>query len=167
MKNEILKLPKDSVVYRSYDILRIEVIENYKYLIKDKVWPGIIKMLNRLKIENDLYIITLRNNRKNLLKQLKYFNLVKYFKEIINGNHLSSPWETKIGLLKNKIIDPADTIIIGDTEADIIAGNKLEIITCAVRSGIRNDNHLKLYKPNYILDNANELEKLINKKIIA
>jgi phosphoglycolate phosphatase-like HAD superfamily hydrolase len=43
-------------------------------------------------------------------------------------------------------------LIIGDTEADIIAGKQLGLRTFAVTSGIRNAAFLKAIEPDYVID---------------
>ena len=53
-------------------------------------------------------------------------------------------------IIKNK---KNPVYVIGDTEADILTGRELKASTVGVLTGIRNNDLLQSYKPDYIIKN--------------
>ena len=71
-----------------------------------------------------------------------------------------------IGKSKYKIIGGYDSynkrsVIVGDTETDILAGKRFGLKTVAVTNGMRNRNFLKKYKPDVLIDDFLKLKHSI------
>ena len=139
-----------------YKNIRIELIESFDYLLFDSVFVGVRDTLRELSVNNDLYLITLRLNTKTLHKQLHFINIHKYFTSIYNCS------SDKHKSIKHEISDPADCVIVGDTELDIEAGKFLNIKTVAVTSGIRTEQLLTQSFPDFLLDSVNDLKGVLN-----
>ena len=137
----------------------MELIETPDFLRLDQLQPKIKEVLNDWSKEHDLFIVTMRNKRKGLLWQLEQFDILKYFKKVFNQDNNIGNWKVKYNLIRDSINE--NSIIIGDTEADIIAGQKLGISTIAVGCGIRKKDYLKELNPDHIFD---ELVKAIDLK---
>ena len=63
-------------------------------------------------------------------------------------------------------LDPQDTWLIGDTETDIHAGKLAKyggII--AISRGIRSKEQLQSLKPDYLINNLEELQELVIKSV--
>jgi Predicted phosphatases len=100
----------------------IENIEREKYLIHDKLYRDTFSLLKKYK-DFDRILLTARNNKKGLLKQLKTLKLMPYFKEICvvpTGKEASN---NKARILKEKNA----ILMIGDTLSDYIASQKAGI----------------------------------------
>jgi len=156
-------LPKDFSIELTQKFMSkwLEKIEDKSYLKYDTLLPETLDVLKILKKKYNLVLVTLRNNKKNLVWELDKFGLANYFKEIL----VSSPLK-----LKNKdplIIDYIEKssknnfIIVGDTEADILAGKELELSTVAVTYGIRSKEFLMKLKPDFLLDSFFDLYKVL------
>jgi phosphoglycolate phosphatase len=133
-------------------------IEDQNYLRYDSLLGGSLGILSILKDKDDLILVTLRNNKENLLWELNNFGLTSYFKEILVD--LPVGLKNKVPLIKDYIercSKENNLIIVGDTEADISTGKDLGILTIAVTYGIRSKEFLRKLKPNFCLANLSEL----------
>ncbi len=144
---------------------QVQRIVNHPHLLQwDILQTGAEAAIRQLKARGiRLVIVTLRHPRQ-VQAFLQAHDLSQYIDEIfgasdINAAHLNRA-EQKVSLLERAItaqhsqgyqISP--TCMIGDTEADIIAGQRAGIATIAVTSGIRSQNYLKRYQPTAIASN--------------
>lgn len=141
---------------------QVRRIVNHPHLLQwDTLQPNAeiaIQQLKRMGIR--FVLVTLRHPRQ-VQSFLQAHDLSQYVDEIfgaseINAAHLNRA-DQKVALLKRAIdaqkvqgyrVYP--TCMIGDTEADIIAGKQAGIITVALTNGIRSHDYLKRYKPTSI-----------------
>lgn len=135
--------------YESERLKRIEVID---YLKQDKLQPLIVDTIRQWKQHHNIYLVTIRKNRKTLLQQLEFFGLSDLFEQVFSEDNNVGDWTVKARLLKNEITDPRDCVIIGDTEADVEAGKNLGIRTIGVACGIRSHEFLRALQPDFIYD---------------
>lgn len=139
-------------------------IEDKNYLKFDKIRQGILPILEFLKQKYFLILITLRTNPDNLMDQLKRLSLRKYFNVILTHTPSDEPWKLKIDLLQsNKHFVPSEAMIVWDTEADILAGKKLGIITVGVLNGIRSRELIEEMEPNYLIKELEELLPILER----
>lgn len=153
-ESEIISWTCSPDFVKPYIEKRRAVIEDFYYLKFDVVWEGVAKMLSNLSKSNKVYLVSMRNHRTTLMQELKYFNLLRFFAEIFSQDDNSGDWKVKHDLIKDAIESTENTIIIGDTEADVIAGRRLGIRTCAVTCGIRSIQKLEESKPDMIFGNV-------------
>jgi len=158
-EEEIIMKTVQNPVFISYYIKKkAELIEKQEFLKYDKLIGSAHKSIKKLRKENKIILVTKRNKKNNLFKQLKLLKILNLFDNIIvckNGS--------KANLIsKDPSFNRKNSLIIGDTEEDIKSGKKLGIKTIAVSSGIRCENYLKKYKPTKILKN---ISKLIGMKL--
>ena len=128
----------------------INKIERKSLLKKDTLFADSIEILNHVSKTSDCYLVSLRRDKKNLYEQLDWLGLAHIFKDIRTGHS-----ENQGDDVKTMLIKPDNTlkgIIIGDTEADIIAGKNLGLTTIGVLSGIRSEDFLKDLNPDLIID---------------
>jgi phosphoglycolate phosphatase-like HAD superfamily hydrolase len=130
-----------------------------RFLHLDRVVPGAIDALKRIQTSGiDLLVMTLRHTRQ-LNPALEVHDLGRFFSpkhrycradnyvkqgDIRDKTQLMSRSITELGA-------DADTWMIGDTEADIIAAQTHDIPVIAVLSGIRDRPHLEKYQPTKIV----------------
>lgn len=82
---KILKLTKNSRIFKQYENWRLSYLEDPKILKNDKLFPNLLKLLKELKKNNLLYLITLRRNKKNLFTQLKNLKIINLFEKILTS----------------------------------------------------------------------------------
>lgn len=150
--NEILSINNTSHLENEFIRKFIDTIETMDMLRMDKLFKGARKFINRVKPTNNVYLVSLRRNHSNLLRQLEYLGMDDTFDKVLSGHS-----DTKAGSLLKK----ADVIrgvglhvqgvMIGDTEADIVASKELGFRTIAVTSGIRDSNFLRQYLPDELV----------------
>ena len=131
-------------------------IEDPEYLRTDTILPGVIKALDGLRMLGDCYLVTLRRNRQNVLWELEYLGLTPHFTDVLTGHSETDGYDVKIQLIGEKLGSDRG-VMIGDTEADVIAGKQLGLQTFAVTSGIRDQAFLVDLKPDYIVDGMTEV----------
>ncbi len=62
--------------------------------------------------------------------------------------------------------DLSHTWMIGDTEADIMAGQTLGIDTVAVTCGIRSSSYLQSFRPTYLMPNLWQVAQVLQQKVV-
>ena len=154
----------DNETSMEFSKLWVENIERRKYLVYDKLLEKTQDLLSKLNKEK-LIILTMRNNRKNLIWELKKLGIYDKFDSILSCSPLKNK-DKSVPLLeyireKNLSID--NSIIVGDSETDIITGRKLNLITVTVSYGIRSEKTLLPLKPEYCLKNMDEIFYTIKK----
>jgi phosphoglycolate phosphatase-like HAD superfamily hydrolase len=164
-KKDFFFLKKKNLTYKKkYRRLWIDIIEKKKFLQLDKLHIYSKNTLRILKNKNYLlYLITLRSNKKNLLAQIKRYKIKNFFKRIILAKKNRKVGFSKYHAIKKNNFSLSGSIIIGDTEEDIVAGKLLKIPSVAVLNGIRSKKLIGSFKPNYIIKNINQIQKKIKK----
>lgn len=92
----------------------IENIEKEEYLALDVLYNNTIEILKKYSSENDLVLVTARNNEFGLQNQIDKFDLRKYFKEIFVVNSGKNVAEIKAEILRKENAIK----FIGDTLSD-------------------------------------------------
>lgn len=133
-----------------------EIVNEPFLLVKDHIQPGINWALGLLHSQGvKLVLVTLRE-QKQVKQILINYGLSRLFSDIYGSDNLTDAYENsalaKTALLKEAIAKYQDdnSWMIGDTEADIIAGEKMGINTIALTCGIRSKSYLKRFRPTEI-----------------
>jgi phosphoglycolate phosphatase len=159
-EKEILQKSMAEPFFEKYQYERALLIESDPYLVYDKLQDSAVQILESLSKGNVLVLVTLRTLPEQLHKQLDYLNLKKYFTQILTSAEETQPrWEIKYRLIRS-FIEKQEThtsILIGDTETDILAGRNLGFKTIAVLNGIRSNRALKEAEPTYIINSIREI----------
>jgi phosphoglycolate phosphatase-like HAD superfamily hydrolase len=146
---------------RAFQELRRSRIETDHYLAMDSVWPGLHDLLSGLGRSWQMVLVTLRHDREALMHQLERLHLRSRFDAIV-----SSPGEGGGGERGDRKAQAVREILgpvryhgwfVGDTETDIVAGQRLGVCTAAVTFGIRTPSHLARLDPDVMLDSPGAL----------
>jgi phosphoglycolate phosphatase-like HAD superfamily hydrolase len=163
-KKDLIFFKKKILYKKKYLKFWMKIIEKKKFLHLDKLHFYSIKTLKILRNKKyELYLITLRNNKKNLLNQITKYKIKHLFKKIILPKKNKKIGFSKYYAIKKSKVSLSKSIIIGDSEEDIIAGKLLNIPSVAVLNGIRNKKFLGSLKPTYIINDINLIEKKLKK----
>ncbi|MBE5926100.1 MAG: HAD family hydrolase [Lachnospiraceae bacterium] len=115
-------------------------IEDVKYLKYDVLKPGCVEAIQMMQgISKKVCLVTLRNNKDNLISQLKWLEIDELFAEVIacpNGEI-----NAKYLALCNYSFDRA--VLIGDTETDIEAAEMLKTDFIGIINGLRTEEIFK------------------------
>jgi phosphoglycolate phosphatase-like HAD superfamily hydrolase len=129
---------------------RAALIEDDAMLAADTAIAGVDLALSRLAGLGELVLVTLRGRTDALDRQLGRLDLRRWFAAVLSAPAAGDPAATKAALMVGRA-RPGDWVI-GDTEADVGAGRRLGLATCAVRSGIRAETALAALAPDLLVD---------------
>ena len=138
----------------------ISKIENPDYLKMDTLFPSALATLQAMAKQNQCYLVSLRRNHQNLIQEIYSLGIDTYFQKILTGHSETDGYDKKIELIAAELQKDEQGLIIGDTEADIITGQKLGLTTVAVLSGIRDEKFLAALQPDYMIKTIAELTSL-------
>jgi len=143
-------------------------INIYKSLYFDFIglsimYPGVESTIDGLK-EKDIKISLLTTKSQEQAEEiLKHFNFHSKFDFIMGRRpgiaHKPSAEPLQF-ICRNLKIDVTNTLIVGDSEMDVQCGKNAFAQTCAVTYGYRTKKELELQKPDYIIDNLEDLEEI-------
>ena len=143
--------------FEDFNTRWLSLIEEEKYLTLDKVYDGVFKLLENIGENKEIYLLTARQSKENLTKELKKLDLENYFEKI---------YVTENKFTKDEILNKLDLskkdIFVTDMGKDIEIGNKANITTVAVTYGFMNEENLLKYKPDYICSNINGVGEVLN-----
>ena len=146
-----------------------EFIKIYKsvyfdYIDQTELYPGVKGILPLIKEKKFKTALLTTKSQEHAEKIIDYFNLGEYF-DIIMGRRSGiahKPSAEPLNLICSELkVDPAKTLMVGDSELDIICGKNAGTKTCVLTYGYRTKEHLLKEKPDFIFDSIDELESLI------
>ena len=144
-------------------------ISIYKALYFDFIdlsvlYPGVEETLNYLKRKQIKVSLLTTKVQDQAEKIIHHFNLGSSFDYLMgrrNGlEHKPSP-EPLLVICKELQVEPAETLIVGDTELDIQCGKNAGSKTCGVLYGYRTKAQLEKEKPDFLISGLNELIKIL------
>ena len=140
----------------------MEIVNCADLLHQDKIQPGVTWALGLLRAQGcKLILVTLRD-RDEAIRILEQHGLRQLFSGIYGTDNSQAAYQN-YSQLKTKLLAQAmrehqvtqensDSWMIGDTEADLLAGIAMEIPTIALTCGIRSKRQLSQFKPTLIKD---------------
>jgi len=177
----IMKLSLYQIINKYYpaidENLNKKIINDYKE-IYDKsdycntsLYPNAVDVLNKLSLLGRKIFIATNKRRVPAERILEKFDMKKYFTD----TYYIDTFEN-INITKNELVDllisnyslvKTHTIIIGDTESDILAAKLNSILSVAYLNGYGNINDLKKLEPDFYISDLKEIITLFcreNKK---
>ncbi|MFN7949937.1 MAG: HAD-IA family hydrolase [Blastocatellia bacterium] len=126
-------------------------------------FPGIDEMLSELQRRGCLTGVVTSKKRIGAERGMKLFNLHEVFAVSIccedTTRHKPHP-EPLLHAMERLSADPAETIYVGDSPHDIIAGRAARIATAAAAWGPFTRTELELAGPDFLLDTPQDLPGL-------
>lgn len=115
-------------------------IEDREYLMIDSLYPTSLDFINSCYRKYNLILVTARNNKKNLMWQVKQNKLDKYFNKII-----VVPSNSNTSVLKSKIlIKEKATIFFGDTLSDALASYLADVEFVHFNNGFHSKKFIEM-----------------------
>ncbi|NPA51715.1 MAG: HAD-IA family hydrolase [Aquificae bacterium] len=154
----VLGKSDQELIDRAVSIFREYYFENP--VVYTQPYPNAVELLEKLKKEGKkLAVIT--NKYENVSKEiLKKLGLNDYIDMVIGGDSLEEkkPSPKPVLFAIESFGDkPKDTLMIGDSETDIISGKKANTKTCLVTFGYGKKDLAVSYKPDYIISSLKEV----------
>jgi HAD superfamily hydrolase (TIGR01549 family) len=178
---EIQHYPVPKMILNSYDLLKVNFLEDLKYFKKMRIAVFLFNQFNKYRenagifdgiddlislLSNKVKLAILTNNKSTYAEEvLDKFNLRKYFESetIIGFNDVTEVKPSPEGILKILEIwklKPSEAIFIGDMTTDILAGKAANVKMICVASGLAQKETLQENKPDILVENTQELINL-------
>ena len=159
-------LPKDK------ETLANEYVKKYReyyideghYADETTLFENVEETLEKLK-EQGFYMVIASGKPKRILdKMVEYFHLNEF--EFVLGtgeSHFKPKPDPEIlnYIMHHLHVSKKETVMVGDTKADILAGKNAGIDTIAVTYGYERIDILKNANPTYLIDNLKTLEEIV------
>lgn len=130
----------------------LDRIERREYLHRDEWLEGAREALGQLaRRDARLLLVTHRSDVANARWQLRELGIADAFDAVYVVPHEEESKADRIRREEPEL--PTESVFIGDSESDIRAAADLEIVSVAVRSGVRSDGRLRVHTPDWIVDN--------------
>lgn len=143
----------------------IELIEQEDALVTDRLIRGVKTVLDDLSKKHTLILITLRKNTATAMLQIKKFHIDTYFSTLLvsGENAGENTFDAKTRMIKEEAHTSGElgSLLVGDTEGEIVAAKNLGIPSVAVLGGIRSKNYLQSYDPDYMISHIRELPAIL------
>ena len=132
----------------------------FEYIAESRLYPGVTEVLEYLR-SNDIHVSLLTTKGQDQADRIiDHFNLRLYFSHVM-GRRIGTPVkpspEPLLMICKDLNILPAESIMTGDTELDIMCGKSAKVKTCGVTYGYRTREVLEKENPDYIINEIIEL----------
>jgi phosphoglycolate phosphatase len=130
-------------------------------VIHTKPYEGVVETLESLKERGVLLAIATNKPHAITLEVLKRLKMLHYFDEVLGADLLQEKKPSPLPLLeiaKRLGVSPGLSLMVGDSENDILAGRRAGMLTAHVCWGYKTPQS----PPDYHLDNPKELLRLID-----
>ncbi len=158
----VLKTSNEELIKEGVNLFREYYFSNLTTY--SKPYPFVEDVLKNLKSKGK-YLGVVTNKYEDLSVQiLKELNLFEFFDVVVGGDTTPEKKPHPLPVLhaiENMPINSEKAIIIGDSEADILAGKQSGIKTCLVSYGFGKFDVAKNYNPDFIIDSFKEVETLL------
>lgn len=136
----------------------------FDFMDYSELYDGTRETLEKLKsLEMKITLLTTKA-QDQAEKIISHFKLENYF-DVLMGRrdgipHKPSP-EPLMMICSELNISTAETLMVGDTELDILCGKNAGTKTCATTYGYRSSDLLNSHKPDYIINSISEIVSTI------
>lgn len=128
------------------------------------LFPGVKETIEVLHIRGVNLATATTKSSETTLRLLKHFGIAEYFCQIQGSD--SMPFKPDPFILNKIITDQKwkhhETLMVGDTDNDILAGKNADILTCGVTYGSLTNEQIELHHPDFIIHNFLELLSVLS-----
>ena len=135
-----------------------------KGLFENSVYPGIPKLLAKLKQAGKKLVVATSKPEVYSVKIIEHFGLAKYFQNVC-GSLMDETRSKKDEVIeyaieRNGIKDRSKILMIGDRKHDILGAKKVGLKSCGVLFGYGNLEELQAAGADFIAENVSRLDKI-------
>jgi HAD superfamily hydrolase (TIGR01509 family) len=118
------------------------------------LFPGVSAILMSLRERGHRLAVASTKKGQGILRATEHFGITGMF-DLLQGSE-NIPFkpapDVVLAVLRTLAWAPAETLMVGDTDADIIAGRAAGVATCAVTYGSLSRDALMAFRPDFMLD---------------
>jgi HAD superfamily hydrolase (TIGR01549 family) len=137
----------------------------FDFIDESKLYPGVEDTLSFLKNGKDTKVSLLTTKGQDQAERIiTHFGFDKYFDFVMGRRDgiAHKPSAEPLLFICNELeIDVKNSMIVGDTELDVLCGKNAGAISCGVTYGYRTRESLKEKDPDYLVDEIAEILTLI------
>jgi phosphoglycolate phosphatase len=126
------------------------------------LFPGVRETLESLKTHGHHLAVASTKKGAGILRATEHFRITELFDRLQGSEGIAfKPAPDVIrAVLENQGWDAAQTLMVGDTDADILAGKAAGVATCAVTYGALTVEELTALHPDFVIDTFTELPRI-------
>jgi len=127
-------------------------------------YPGVVEVLEHYHAAGKIMTIATNKTEAATRKILAGLNLADYFQMIVGPDSIThrKPHPESLNRIMAQVGGvPAKTVMIGDTEADILAGQAAGTVTAGVTYGYGSAAEIEQARPDFIMGRITELKNYI------
>ena len=125
-------------------------------------YPGVTTTLQALSSLTFGVVTTKAQEQAEMvLRQLQMASFFQHIQGWVPGLQLKPAPDAVIAALAALRCAPQQTLMVGDTTADILAGKAAGLKTCAVTYGFGSPEELQHCQPDYVIDTFSDLVRLV------
>ncbi|MBI2599516.1 HAD-IIIA family hydrolase [Candidatus Daviesbacteria bacterium] len=140
--------------HREYQVNKIDL---------NRLFPNVKSVLKKLKLKGYVIGVVSNRSRGSLLKSIDLAKISKYIDIVVSVQDVKNPKPHKehvLTALKKLKVKAENAYMVGDTDADILAGKNAGVKTIGVTYGFIGKD-IKKFKPDFIIDNMKELMQVL------
>ena len=157
-----IELEMDDVDFEEFITIYKELY--FDFIESSYLYDGVKQILDYLNSKKIKVSLLTTKGQGQAEKIIDHFNLRKSFDYLMGRRdglaHKPSP-EPLIYICKELKVEPAETLMVGDTELDIQCGKNAGAKTCGVLYGYRTKDQIEKEKPYIILSSIAELKNFL------
>jgi phosphoglycolate phosphatase len=135
---------------------QIELPENLGF---DVLFPAAVPLLTKVAAHHVCVLVAMRASAPTIRAELGVLSLRPFFEATETAASLGEPaFKVRAGLIRRMVPAGTPAIVIGDTEADVMAASALGYPSIAVCSGFREREILEQQEPTYLVDDLGGVE---------
>lgn len=128
-----------------------------------RLFPGVSETLAALRARGVCMAVASTKKGPGILRATEHFGITHLFVQLQGSDGLAFKPDPAI---INKIIEAQHwsreaTLMVGDTDYDILAGRNAGVATCAVTYGAMNAEQLQALRPDYIISSFPQLLSIV------
>lgn len=142
--------------YREYNIAR------HDELVRE--FPSVKEVMAELHASGFKLGVVTTKMRATTERALRMFGLIDYLSTIVTVQDVTHPKphpEPVLRAVEALKADPAETIMVGDSPADIQAANAAGVESCGVAWSLKGEAVLRQYEPRHIIHDMRDLYALV------
>lgn len=139
----------------------------FSFIDESRLYPDAEEILLFLKEKNISISLLTTKVQEQAEKIVDHFKLQNHFDEIMGrrpGIPVKPDPKPLFEICKSLKVEPEETLIIGDTELDIVCGKNAGSLTCCVTYGYREKEKLLKVEADYYINSLSNLKALLTNK---
>ena len=126
------------------------------------LFPGVRETLTLLRSRGHRLAVASTKKGAGIKRATDHFGITELFDRLqgSDGIPFKPAPDVLLAILSHLNWNPSETLMVGDTDADILAGKNAGVTTCAVTYGALTHEELLEYRPDFVIHRMDELPVL-------